>query len=119
MHKLNTAEFIEKSIEIHGNKYNYSKVNYINNKTKLIIICKTHGEFLQRACNHMRGNGCPFCKEHKPRRILTNNEFINRAREIHGNRYDYSKVTYIGTYIKVKIICSIHGIFAQEPHLHS
>ena len=56
-----TEQFIEDAIKIHGNKYDYSKVNYINNKTNIIIICKKHGEFNQMAGSHLAGIGCPKC----------------------------------------------------------
>jgi len=58
---LNTEEFIEKAKEVHGDRYDYSKVNYKNAKEKVIILCKKHGEFLQNSHNHLCGNGCPKC----------------------------------------------------------
>ena len=59
--KINKEEFIKKSISIHGNKYDYSKVEYINDKTKVCIICPEHGEFWQTPNNHLNGNNCPLC----------------------------------------------------------
>lgn len=112
-----TAEFIKKSIKIHGNRYDYSKVNYINNKLQVIIICKKHGEFLQIPSHHLDGNNCDKCaKNHK----YTTLEFIEIANKIHNNIYNYSQSEYINLHTKIKIICKIHGIFYQTPgkHIH-
>lgn len=61
MAKLTTEEFIKKAREVHGDRYDYSKVEYVNSKTKVRIICSEHGEFLQLPSNHLRSNGCPIC----------------------------------------------------------
>lgn len=68
--KPNLKSFIEKSIEIHGNRYDYSKVDFINNRTKVNIICSEHGEFTQRPSDHYYGNGCPICRESKGERKI-------------------------------------------------
>jgi hypothetical protein len=84
--KSTTKEFIRKSIEKHGEKYDYSKVEYVNCKTKVIIICPIHGQFLQSPCDHLRSHGCRSCgiiKTHDKQRKTTE-EFINDAKEIHG-----------------------------------
>ena len=115
--KSNTEQFIKKSKEMHGNKYDYSKVDYINNKTKVCIICPKHGEFWQTPKNHLSGQGCNKCaieyKNIKSR--FTNDDFIKKSKEIHGNKYDYSKVNYINSATKVCIICPRHGEFWQTP----
>lgn len=115
--KLNTTEFIKRAIEIHDNKYDYSKVIYENIRTKIIIICKIHGEFEQRPNSHINNNkGCLKCNNDKYR---SNNEnFIEKAIKIHSNKYDYSLVNYLNNKTKVKIICSIHGTFEQIPKSH-
>ena len=113
--KLTKEEFIKKAIEVHGNKYDYSKVGYKNSMTKVCIICPEHGEFWQTPNNHLRGKGCKKCtKLHK----LTTEEFIERAKEIHGNKYDYSKVNYTGIHDKICIICPEHGEFWQIASNH-
>lgn len=62
------SEFIKEAIVIHGDKYNYSKVVYINNKLPVIIICKEHGEFLKRPSEHLLAkSGCPICSSNKDR----------------------------------------------------
>ena len=111
-----TEEFIEKAILIHGNKYNYSKVNYINNITKIEIICQEHGSFYQTPTGHFNNSGCDKCAIKKSR--STTEAFITKASEIHGNKYDYSKVEYINVKNKVEIICKIHGHFFQTPNDH-
>ena len=117
---FNTKSFIEKSKEIHGNKYDYSKVNYINSQTKVCIICPEHGEFWQIPINHIAGKGCLICKreEHNKKQIYTTFIFLQKAKEIHGDKYDYSKVKYINSQTKVCIICPKHGEFWQTPNKH-
>ena len=116
--KLTREAFIEKARKIHGNKYDYSKVFYINSKTSVIIICPIHGEFLQRPNNHLLGQGCPKCKAEKSARRSTREDFIEKARKIHGDKYDYSKVVYINNSTPVIIICPEHGEFLQTPQAH-
>ena len=115
MKYLTTEQFIEKAKQIHGNKYDYSKVEYVNNHTKVCIICPEHGEFWQTPNSHLNGNGCSSCKGLKK---LTTKEFIERAKQVHGNKYDYSKTIYVNKRTKVCIICPIHGEFYQTPHNH-
>ena len=113
--KSNTEQFIEKAQQTHCNKYDYSKVKYINNHTKVCIICPEHGEFWQTPNKHLRGDNCPFCSLTKK---LDKSKFIEKAKEIHGNRYDYSKVEYVNNRTKVCIICPEHGEFWQTPANH-
>ena len=112
---MNTQEFIKRAREIHGDKYDYSKVEYINNKTKVCIICPVHGEFWQIPYTHIKGFGCSRCGGTGK---LSLKEFIEKAREIHGDKYDYSKVEYKGMHTKVCIICPEHGEFWQKPCNH-
>lgn len=118
--QLNTVQFIERSLVIHNNKYDYSKSNYINSRVKVTIICPTHGEFEQISGVHMVGHGCPKCKAEitSIRCKHSKEEFIQKARKIHGNKYDYSDIEYINSGIKVTIICSKHGNFEQTPNHH-
>lgn len=119
--RLSTEEFIKRAKEVHGNKYDYSKSKYINSKTKIKIICRTHNnEFEQRAYEHYNGQGCPKCANiHKSKTTRESKEdFIKKAREVHGDKYDYSKVKYNGSKEKVIIICKKHGEFKQEPRIH-
>ena len=119
-HLSNINEFIEKAKKVHGNKYNYSKTEYINSQTKVCIICPEHGEFWQTPNNHLMGSGCQkcydICRGQKQR--STTEEFIKKAKRIHGNKYDYSQTNYININTKICIICPIHGIFWQRPDSH-
>ena len=110
-----TSKFIEKAGKIHGDKYDYSKVDYKNNSTKVCIICPNHGEFYQTPKDHLEGRGCPRCSGVLK---LTTEEFIKRAKERHGDKYDYSKVVYKNKSTKVCIICADHGEFYQIPSDH-
>lgn len=119
---LTTEVFIEKAIKIHGNKYDYSKVKYVNSKTKVCIICPKHGEFWQFPNNHLSGHGCQKCvleKSYKTNR-MTSEEFIKKARKVYGDKYVYLNIEYINARTNVCIICPEHGEFWQTPdnHLH-
>lgn len=113
--KIDRYDFIWESIQKHGYKYDYRKVNYITDKTKVCIICPIHGEFWQPPKQHKKGNNCPKCsgKYH-----YTTEEWIEKAKEARGNRYNYSKVNYIRNDSPVCIICSEHGEFWQTPSNH-
>lgn len=108
--KHTTESFIEESIKVHGNKYQYDKVKYIQNKSKVIITCPEHGDFTMKPNSHLLGQGCPKCgtisRANKQRK--TTAQFIKEAKLIHGNAYDYSLVEYTGKDNKVKIICPKH-----------
>jgi hypothetical protein len=113
--KLTTEKFIKISKKVHKNKYDYSRVAYKNEISKVIIICPIHGEFLQAPYNHKKGHGCQECVNRKK---LTTEEFIKRARIIHGDKYDYSESLYESAHKKIKIICPIHGQFSQTASSH-
>ena len=115
--KSNKTEFIEKAKIIHGDKYDYSLVDYKRNDEKIIIICKEHGVFEQTPGGHLVSTiGCIKCsgvnKSNKT-------EFIEKAQIIHGDKYDYSDVIYIGSNSPVIIICKTHGKFLQTPSKHT
>lgn len=114
--------FIEKSIKVHGEKYDYSKVEYKNSKTKVCIVCnkideitgEKHNEFWQVPYSHLSGSSCPKCSNH----FMTQEIFIKRASVIHQNKYDYSKIDFKAVKTKVCIICPDHGEFLQTPDGH-
>ena len=118
--RLTTAEFVKKAIEVHGDKYDYSKVEYMGTHKNVCIICPEHGEFKQTPANHLNGRGCPKCSRESCQKNLssTKEEFINKAREVHGDKYDYSKVDYTNANTHVCIICPEHGEFKQTPSMH-
>ena len=111
MKRKTTEEFIEQAIIVHGNKYDYSKAKYDGCKKKICIICPKHGEFYQTPDNHINNKqGCPKCANNVN---LTTEEFIQKSKQIHNNKYDYSQVKYINNHTKITIKCPIHGYFTQ------
>ena len=108
--------FIKKAVKKYGDKFDYSDVVYVDRKTEVNIICKKHGVFTQTPENHLNGNDpCPLCREEKRK---TTEQFIEEAKAIHGDTYDYSKTVYKGTDEKVCITCRVHGDFHQDPSSH-
>ena len=175
--KVTTKDFIEKALEIHGERYNYDKTIYTKAKEFVTITCSVHGDFSQRARAHITNkSGCPICgvirdswtkekfiEELKNRcgelpytvigeytgtdnKILTKNKFgicysiannllkgvipgiesaidktqywINNSINVHGDKYDYSKVIYEHSDSELKIICKKHGEFKQISRSH-
>lgn len=114
-------EWINNVSKIYNNIYDYSKINYIDNKTPVEVICKTHGSFYPIPNNHIKGiSGCPKCNN-----ILksinyrkSTEQFIKESINIHGNKYDYNKVNYINKITNVIITCLEHGEFEQRPSVH-
>ena len=100
MKKLTNEDFIRKAKEVHGDKYDYSKTIYVDSHTKVIVTCPKHGDFEVLPYNHLSGTGCKKCI----RKDWTTETFIEAARKIHGDKYDYSKVEYKGTRTPVCII---------------
>lgn len=113
--KLSLKDVLNSFKDVHGNKYDYSKVNYKNNRTPVTIICPIHGEFEQSSAVHLGGSGCQKCSGNFKRTI---DGVLKEFYEVHGDRYDYSKVEYVTTNDKVTIICSEHGEFEQTPRDH-
>jgi hypothetical protein len=118
--KSNTDDFIKKAKKVHGDKYDYSNVEYIKNDVNVLIGCKKHGYFKQLPLNHLQGEGCPKCRyeELSKNKTLTNKEYIERCKKIHGNIYDYSKTNYQGTSKNVIVICPKHGEFKINAWNH-
>ena len=101
-HPNKTELFISKANKIHKNRYDYSKVNYINAKTKITIICREHGDFQQTPSNHLSNYNCQKCAKNFQ---LDTASFIEKAKNIHNDKYDYSKVNYINADTQITIIC--------------
>src|SRR3989338_464426 len=110
-------EFKQKATKIHGEKYIYDNVVYINSDTNIKIICKIHGEFEQLPRNHLSGKGCQDCGGRVGIKF-PQEKFIKKCIKIHGDIYNYDYVIYVNAYSKVNIICIKHGIFEQRPHKH-
>lgn len=120
MAKLTTEEFIAKAKAVHGDRYDYSKVEYVGTKTKVLITCNEHGEFWQSPQKHLAGQGCIKChrKSIAKRYSLGKEKFIEKANAIHNGFYDYSEVEYVNSQSYVKIRCPLHGSFLQIPSSH-
>lgn len=112
----NKEDFIKKSKLVHGEYFNYSKVEYVNNNTKVIINCPVHGDFEQIPRSHTFGIGCKLCKFDSYKH--TQKDIVKEFSKVHGNQYDYSLVKYNNSHQKVDIICLEHGIFKQTPEKH-
>jgi|TARA_R110000823_G_C15573233_1_gene462053 hypothetical protein len=109
-------KFLQRAKDVHGDKYDYSKFQYVSVHKKVIIKCKIHGKFKQKLSSHYNGQGCPDCSHTKK---LTNKEFITRAKEKHDDQYDYSNTNYINAHTKVKIRCKTHDLeFNQLARNH-
>ena len=115
-----TSAFINKSKNVHGDKYDYSRVEYLLSNTNVCIICTVHGEFYQTPSNHLSGKECIKCSYEKRGVNLTssNQKFITKAQKKHGNKYEYSRLKYVNAKIKVCITCPKHGDFYQLPSKH-
>lgn len=113
--KITTEEFIKRAVAKHGNKYDYSKSIYINNSTNLEIYCKVcDNTFYQTPANHnhkSKRGGCSYCSG----KIKTTESLIKQAQKIHGDKYDYSKIVYVGVHDKIIVGCKEHGWFKVTP----
>lgn len=112
--RVDNTAFIEKARKVHGDKFNYEKVIYVNSQTKVDIVCKTHGTFTQRPAEHLR-YGCAKCAGVGKKSTL---ELITDFIAVHGSKYNYSKVHAISNKQKVVITCKLHGDFTQTPDSH-
>ena len=117
---LTVKRFIERAIEKHGNRYDYSNVEFAGVESKIKIICPEHGEFTQRVMVHLKGFNCPSCGRESTAQKLnySQDRFIKDSQVTQGNKYDYSQVEYINAQSKVKILCPEHGVFEQRPANH-
>ncbi len=118
----NKDTFIVKAKIVHLDRYNYDKIDYVNAKTKIIINCKDHGDFEQTPDDHLRNRGCPKCGKISVGNAFrkSTEQFIKEAKQVYGDKFDYSKVNYVNFHTKVIIICPKHGEFEQTPsnHMH-
>lgn len=122
LQRSNTQAFIKKAVIIHGNKYNYSKVHYITNTTPVDIFCnQCKRYFKQTPINHLTGKGCKKCSIQNAGKLrrLTKDEFIQRAKLLHADKYEYDKTKYDGMSVKVEIFCKkCKKYFWQKPDAH-
>ena len=125
MRKLTTEQFISKATEVHGGLYSYKRVVYKESQMKVEIHCSKHGYFFQKPAGHLRGRGCLECEKERRKTMSYDRSkktaltFIERAKNIHGDIYDYSLSKYINSSTLVKVICKNHGMFEIKPSLHT
>jgi len=118
--KVTTENLVERFKLIHGDKFCYDLVSYVNAKTPVKIICKTHGVFEQKPYSHLNGSGCLDCKRTTIGQLKRKSQqhFIEEATALHSGKFDYSKVVYKNNRVKVIIICPEHGEYFQSPSIH-
>ena len=120
MLRLTTEEFISRARRVHGSRYDYALVEYSATRIPVKITCREHGEFEQKPTKHLTGHGCKTCGRLAAANARRSNteQFIAKAKRIHGDKYDYSLVSYKRNNLPVKIVCLAHGEFEQMPRGH-
>lgn len=120
--KVTTGSFVKDSIKIHGHKYSYYRVVYKKAIEKVSIWCNTCNRLFEMTPNsHKNGQGCPYCalRKVKLKFSLSYDDFIERAKKVHGDKYNYSLVSYKNSHEKVNIVCNkCKNIFSQTPTNH-
>ncbi len=116
-YKLTLDDFIVQAMGIHNDRYDYSRVEWVNTTTKVEIVCKVHGSFEQEPYMHYnRGRGCPRCAVENS--TYSTPKFVDRANQVHSNKYDYTKTIYQHNDTPVVITCPLHGDYKQKPRVH-
>lgn len=113
--RLTVEQFVERSIVLHGNVYDYSRVEYRTTHYPVKIVCPIHGEFEQLPESHLKGCGCPRCAGVYS---MCQDEFVKTADKIHGGKFDYSATKFTNVKSKIDIICPKHGLFSQLAKSH-
>lgn len=118
--RLTTEDFVHKAKIIHGEKYEYSKVDYIRSQDKVVVTCKAHTDFKITANNHLRGKGCPECGKVKRKESRTSNtpDFLSKATTLFGSKYLYEKTVYTKAREKLIVTCREHGDFLTTANSH-
>ena len=118
--RSSAESFVISSQKIHGDRYDYSDVDYVNTMTKVKVICHVHGSFEVRPNSHLNGNGCLACGRISAREniVLDYSKFIERAEKVHKDRYRYMSESYVNYTSKMTMFCLEHGFFKQTPHSH-
>lgn len=113
-------ELIDDLNVVHSNFYDYSKIEYKKLSDKVTIICHKHGEFSQTIDSHLQGRGCKACADIRTREAiqLSTSDFVSKAVEVHGSKYNYDKVEYTSMNDYVEILCHTHGYFKQKANNH-
>ena len=118
-HRKTKEQFVKEAVQVHGDKYDYSEVEYVNTHKPVKIRCLQCGNyFFQEPAAHLVGRGCPRCSKKQTHKRVDQTAFITRAKEVHGDKYDYSKTEYINMRSNVEIVCPVHGPFYQRAQTH-
>ena len=110
-----TASFTKEAQKLHGDTFDYSKTHYTRATQKVSITCRQHGDFQQLPGEHLKSTvACPGCLGRK----VTTESVVEDFKSKWGDRFDYSRVTYVNWNTPVEIICPKHGSFRQVPSSH-
>lgn len=120
-YRKTTQQWIDEARKVHGECFDYSSVVYVGHRGKVIIGCPEHGDFVIAAGEHLVYAGCPGCRSAgvKALHTKTTKEFVQRAKNKHGSKYDYSDTTYTHSLTPIQIRCPDHGVFEQMPYVHT
>lgn len=114
-----TQQFVEEAQAKHGERYDYSEVEYVGTHKPVRIKCRQCGAvFFQAPSDHLAGRGCPKCRKKQTHKRVNQEMFIARAKAVHGDKYDYSQTDYQNMHSKVLIVCPVHGGFYQQAQSH-
>lgn len=111
--RRSVTDLMARITAVHGNRFTYPNFEVVTTRSFITVRCSVHGDFTQRLSSHLEGYGCKGCAK-----LSDSDGVIARFKEVHGGRYDYSEVRYVGTHTKVKIKCPTHGVFEQAPMSH-
>ena len=118
-HRKTKEQFVKEAVQVHGDKYDYTEVEYVNTHKAVKIRCLQCGNyFFQEPAAHLVGRGCPRCSKKQTHKRVNQAAYIARAREVHGDKYDYSKTKYIDMRTAIEIVCPVHGSFYQRAQSH-
>jgi hypothetical protein len=109
--RRDVEKFTEDARKVHGDKYDYSRVETPTSKNPIEIGCPVHGWFKQQVVVHLRGNGCNDCgnESSSKKQSMTTEQCIGRFREVHGYNYEYPDFEYKGWDSKILAVCLTHG----------
>jgi ssDNA-binding Zn-finger/Zn-ribbon topoisomerase 1 len=118
--RSSVEKFVKKATAVHGDRYDYSNVQYETSIEDVEILCTKHGIFLQRPANHLMGKGCPQCGQDRSAELQrdTLEGFSKKAHQVHNDKYIYPAQQYVNGLSKIEIICPVHGKFYQAPTKH-
>lgn len=120
MRKFTKEDFVTKAKAVHGDKYDYSETEYLGSTKKVRIRCEKHGYFEVYAAPHIQGRGCQKCSSHyvSGRPKVSFDDFLIKAKEVHGDKYEYDMDSYYAKGSNINVTCSVHGAFETNAANH-